>query len=93
VKIHIAGLPVKIGSHGRQLCAWCGATLFDVDHSLEMVPAKPDGSPGEGSMPWETGVLVAVDGPGSWLVPHEDGAKLPLESCAVSSARQPSELH
>lgn len=81
MKIHIAGYPLKIGTKGRQLCAWCGERLFDVDHANEMVAPNADGSPGDGSLPWEEGALVAHDGNMWWIVRHEDGAQLPLQSC------------
>lgn len=89
MKIHIAGFPVLVGPLGRQLCAWCGATLFDVDYEREMSPLNPDGSRPSGSQPWEAGALIAVDGEPSsphgrlsYVVPHEDGKQLPVECCA-----------
>lgn len=84
MKIHIAGWPVKVGSRGRQLCAWCGVVLFDVDHDRIMVA-----SGGDGPRPWEVGELIATDGYDprypvavAHVVPHEDGAQLPLNCCA-----------
>jgi hypothetical protein len=81
MKIHIAGYPLKIGTKGRQLCAWCGERLFDVDHANEMCAPNADGSPGEGSRPWEPGTLIAHEGNGWWVVPHEDGAQIPPRAC------------
>jgi hypothetical protein len=80
--VHIAGFPVKVGQQSRQLCAWCGASLIDIDHRNVMVAPNADGTPGEGPHFWAIGVLVAVDGPASWVLEHEDGAQLPLEACA-----------
>ncbi|HEU4731738.1 MAG TPA: hypothetical protein VFT22_27770 [Kofleriaceae bacterium] len=87
MKIHIAGFPVRVGTKGRQLCAWCGESLFDVDHSLVMVAPNADGSPGEPMQPWPTGELIAVEGNGKWVVPHEDGAQLPVQCCASPPPR------
>jgi len=75
--IHIAGFPVKVGSKGRQLCAWCGFVLFDVDHAQIAV------APGcEGPRPWDVGELIEVNGNVQGLIPHKDGAPLPLNCCA-----------
>jgi len=84
-RVHIAGFPVKVGNQGRQLCAWCGAVLFEADHARELVAPNADGTPGQGSQPWEVGSLVAVDGNTSWSVPHEDGLPLSEECCAPST--------
>lgn len=78
MKIHIAGYPVKVGSLGRQLCAWCGVVLFDVDHARIAIAPGCEGGP----TPWQMGELIAVDGAVSSLIPHEDGAQLPLNCCA-----------
>ncbi len=80
--IHIAGFPVRIGTKGRQLCAWCGHVLFDVDHANIMVAPNADGSPGEPVQPWETGVLIEVEGNGMWTVAHKDGDPIPVTACA-----------
>ena len=84
MKIHIAGWPIKVGSRGRQLCAWCGFVLFDVDHTQIAVAPECDGP-----KPWEMGALVATDAPDPKsvltvmrVVPHEDGSSLPLNCCA-----------
>lgn len=80
--IHIAGFPVKVGTKVRQLCAWCGEALQDADLRNIAVAPKADGSPGDSFTPWETGVLVAVNGSHSWVEPHKDGDPIPKECCA-----------
>jgi len=93
MKIHIAGFPVRVGNKGRQLCAWCGEVLFDVDYAngtpvfnrirdFWRVASNEDGTPGEGPRPWEIGDLIAVEGNGKWVVPHDNGGPLPLQCCA-----------
>lgn len=83
--VHIAGFPVLVGRHGRQLCAWCGSLLFEVTGD-EMGPIKADGSPPDPMRPWEMGRLIEVtkDGPctGYVLLPHVDGEELPRNACA-----------
>jgi len=76
---HIAGHQVQVGSRLRQRCSWCGAVLCDYDLQRIAVPEGQDPTPGM----WETGRLVRVDGPMSFVVEHEDGADLPPEACAV----------
>ncbi len=79
MKVHIAGFPVRVGSRLRQLCAWCGEQLIDLDlDCIAVAPGSSVGAPGT----WETNALVAVDGPVSWVVQPEDGDKLPRECCA-----------
>lgn len=75
--IHIAGPDVQVGQHLRQRCAWCGATLLDYALDRIAVPVGQDPRPST----WPVGALVAVDGPGSWVVEHEDGAQLPAAAC------------
>jgi hypothetical protein len=85
--IHIAGFPVRIGPHCRQLCAWCGEKLVDANFDLVMVApiseVTPDFIPGF----WEMGALVAVDRSEetraalSTLVSHAEGDPLPAGSC------------
>lgn len=77
-KIHIAGFPVRIGSLKRQRCAWCDAILLDYD--LSLIAVAPGGDTAE-PRHWEMGSLVAVDGPGSWIVKHEDGSSIPAGWC------------
>jgi hypothetical protein len=62
----------------RQRCAWCGYLLIDYDLSRVMVPTGQEGS-GPGA--WPVGGLVRVDGFASYVVEHEDGAPLPIDSC------------
>ncbi len=82
--IHIAGVQVQVGTHLRQRCSWCGATLCDYELTRIAVyvgedhdPAQPVPTPGM----WETGRLVAVDGNAYYVVEHEDGAELPDGAC------------
>ena len=79
---HIAGPHVTVNARLRQRCAWCGATLIDYDLDRMAVPVGQDSTPAT----WPAGALVAVDGPASWLVDHEDGAPLPDDACAVIDA-------
>lgn len=76
--IHIAGFPVRVGNRQRQRCAWCGVVLIDDD--LANMAVFPADAPIEGSK-FEPNALVAVDGPGSWIVRHENGAPLPAGWC------------
>jgi hypothetical protein len=80
--VHIAGVPITIASRTagtlvRQLCGWCGYELVDVDTSLMAVPVGQEGPPAT----WETGALVAVCGPASYVVEYRDGDDLPDASC------------
>lgn len=77
--IHIAGEPIQIGTHLRQRCGWCGATLLDYALDRIGVPAGQDPRPGT----WTTGALVAVDGNASYVVNHTDGDQLPAEACGT----------
>ena len=77
--IHIAGTQVQVGPLLRQRCSWCGAVLCDYDLRNIAVLEGQDPRPGM----WEAGELVQVDGHASFVVPHEDGAELPSESCAL----------
>lgn len=85
--IHIAGYAARIGPHLRQRCAWCGAVLIDVDLRGVAIENKPDGSPGDPPGGWETSALVAVDGPGSWIVRHKDGDPIPDGWCGDGLAQ------
>ena len=77
-KIHIAGFPVRVGNRKRQRCAWCGEVLMDYDLANVLVaPGSRDPEPAH----FELGALVAVDGPGSWIVPHADGDRMPAGWC------------
>jgi hypothetical protein len=77
--VHIAGHDVQVGSHLRQRCAWCGAVL--VDYALDRV-AVPEGTDPRPAT-WPVGDLVAVDGPLSYVVEHEDGQPLPDNACGA----------
>lgn len=75
--VHIAGFPVLVGRHGRQLCAWCGALLFEVTGN----EASPDPV-----RPWEMGDLIEVTKVGACTgyvrLVHVDGDELPRNACA-----------
>lgn len=79
--IHIAGFPVRVGNDFRQRCAWCGVVLIEYDYTRIAWTLPADGSPGEPPGGVEIGLLFAVDGNCSYIVQHEDGAKLPREWC------------
>ena len=82
-EIHIAGLDVKIEPNLlRQRCAWCGATLLDYDLTRVATPLQ-EGETWEGPATWPVGALIGRDGAVSWVVEHEDGAKLPADCCAL----------
>lgn len=76
--IHIAGPDITVGTHLRQRCAWCGATLIDYALDRIAVPVGQDPRPPT----WPQGDLVLVDGQISYTVPHEDGDQLPPQACA-----------
>jgi hypothetical protein len=75
--IHIAGPEIQVGQHLRQRCAWCGAVLLDYALDRVAVPIGQDPR----LATWPVYELVAVDGPGSYVVGHEDGAELPEGAC------------
>jgi hypothetical protein len=75
--VHIAGPDVTVGCYLRQRCAWCGAVLVDYDLHRVAVPEGQDPRPAT----WPVGELVAVDGPASWVVGHDDGDPLPDGAC------------
>jgi hypothetical protein len=79
--VHIAGPAIQVGGYLRQRCAWCGAVLLD--YALACTCA--DVSAGEDPRPatWPDGGLVAVDGSAQYVVPHIDGADLPVGSCGL----------
>jgi hypothetical protein len=80
-KIHIAGFPVRVGNEIRQLCAWCGERIVDLDLSAVMYAPGCE-TQDERSHFFECNALVALDGPATYVVPHEDGANLPPNCCA-----------
>jgi hypothetical protein len=76
--IHIAGFPVRVGNHKRQLCAWCGFRLVDID--LANCASSDGAEPGH----WEPNALVRViDGnPTAFIVvKHVDGEAIPAGWC------------
>lgn len=75
--VHIAGPDIQIGSHVRQLCAWCGHKLIDYDLNNVAVPEGPNGSPGT----WPRGALIAVDGRWAYVL-GGDGSLVPPNSCS-----------
>lgn len=80
--IHIAGFPVQATHGARQLCAWCGYVLIDIDGSEQTVLSKEESAPPVRF--WETGILVKVHPKGQWVVREHvfDGKKyMPKGSC------------
>lgn len=76
--VHIAGIAVQVGAQLRQRCSWCGALMLDYDLERLAVPVAQEGPVAT----WAVGDLVATSGGASWTVPHDDGDRLPAESCA-----------
>ena len=79
--IHVAGLPITVGSRVRQRCAWCGETIDDTDLSRVGVPIEDAGRPWP---TWEVGALVVVDGNARWMYqPAETTGTTPIpeDSC------------
>lgn len=83
--VHIAGAAVNVGGQLRQLCAWCGYRLIDVDLSCVATPMPEDGSEPEPYRTWEAHALVEIEeSPGvtrSSVVQAHHG-KLPANACA-----------
>jgi hypothetical protein len=82
---HIAGLDVtwhgEQGPHLRQRCAWCGATLIDMQlarTSVLIVPGLDTQTP----TVWPIGALITVDGNASAVLMIAAGQPLPDNSCA-----------
>jgi hypothetical protein len=76
--IHIAGFPIRVGNHKRQLCAWCGFRLVDID--LANCASSDGAEPGH----WEPNALVRViDGnPTAFIVvKHVEGEAIPAGWC------------
>jgi hypothetical protein len=73
VTIHIAGIPIRVGSAFWQRCASCGALLIDTQVTTPEDPPH-----------WEphTLVAVAVDGDTSRIA--EVGPRWPPEACVTS---------
>lgn len=80
--VHIAGPDIQVGAQLRQRCAWCGAMLLD--YALDRI-AVPEGQNPRPAT-WQVGELIEVDGPASWVLPHEDGQPLPVNACAQLDA-------
>jgi hypothetical protein len=82
---HIAGLDItwnsEQGPHLRQRCAWCGATLIDMDLSLTQTSALI--VPGRDNRPkvWAIGALVTVDGDVTHVASMAQGAQMPPDAC------------
>lgn len=74
--IHIAGSWLQVGPQLRQRCAWCGATLIDMDLSRVAVPEGQDPTPAK----WEPGSLVGVLGNAQWAVPHTEAMQMKSDS-------------
>jgi hypothetical protein len=77
--VHIAGLAVLMGRHGRQRCAWCGEILFEVDENT----ASPAGTPP--SRPWRERSLIEVTRDSrcitSVAIPDTWGDDMPPNAC------------
>lgn len=83
-RIHFAGLDVRVGDHLRQLCAWCGHRLVDLDLARVAVPVDQPGPPAT----WPPGALVAVVGRAAWVVDQTDGDQIPPGTCHDSTVRE-----
>jgi hypothetical protein len=85
-KIHIAGLPVRVGAIAMQRCAWCGAVLSDCDYANTMSTSSDDPF-----TPFSAGHLVEVvfDGPNTvtTLLQHIDGSPMPAGFCGDDGPR------
>lgn len=75
--IHIAGLPLQVGSQLRQRCGWCGCVLLDEDLSSVQVAVTDTDTVFVPYPTWPDGDLVSIDGPMRRAVPHQDGDQLP----------------
>lgn len=83
--IHIIGPAITVGSHRRQRCSWCGATLDDLDLATVAI-AVPEGKEVDfdaSVAEWPAGKLMAVSGFARFVVAHEDGDVLPADCCAM----------
>lgn len=73
--VHIAGEPIRCGTIGRQLCAFCGAKLYDQDLRNLSVMQTP-GSRGPtalGFFPFTTGAFVETTESGVSVVQLPEG--------------------
>ncbi len=83
--IHIAGFPVRVGNHKRQLCAWCGHRIIDID-------VANTACMGEWTEPghYEPNALVRVAGENpvvSSVVEHAEGEPIPAGWCGEEAPR------
>lgn len=87
--VHIAAPYARIGIRLRQRCLWCGAVLLDYDLDRTASPCgeacQAAGCQPDNHRPatWPAGSLVEVEGNARSVVPHEDGADLPANACAL----------
>lgn len=83
--IHIAGMPVQVGSEYRQRCAWCGEIIVDGDLAREMVaPGSERHGPGYFGLNELVEVVKNGGFTGTAVIPHEDGASVPRNCCAAA---------
>ncbi len=85
-KAHIAGPPIRVGDHLRQLCTWCGYRLIDEDLSATF--SIDDCGP----LTWPVDSLVNVFGHGKSLWSRPEDGSLPPESCAADHLKRQKPL-
>lgn len=74
-EVHVAGVALTFGPYLRQRCAWCGATLIDLDVS-QLAFSIPEGKTEEQARAdgdftpatWEITALIAIDGHATYVV-------------------------
>lgn len=76
--VHFAGPYVTIGGRRRQLCAWCGHVLLDVQLA-----------PGQEHEPWFDVKLVRVEDGTTTRQPYTYGDPLPPGCCALPNDELP----
>jgi hypothetical protein len=76
--VHIAGEPIRCGTIGRQLCAFCGEKLYDKDlRSLSVMQTPGSRGPTElGFFPFATGAFVEKHANGVSVVSLPEGHRL-----------------
>lgn len=80
--VHIVGFSVTVGTRTRQLCAWCGEKLYDLDlANVAVFPAPKSGE--QIGAKFEIGKLLAREGNAWWVLDHADGERLPADACAM----------
>lgn len=86
--IHIAGMPLQVGSEYRQRCAWCGVAVIEGDLANEMVAPGSDRK-GPGYFALNELVEVVKDGgfTSMTIVPHEEGDRVPPGCCAADPVK------